>query len=64
MVGYGVDGPSARAPTPDDLARLCNALNAAGARYIVLGGMAVNYWGYHRATEDVGKHSVKCVLSH
>lgn len=36
-----------------DLVRLCAALNAAGARYMVIGGFAVNYHGFARATEDI-----------
>jgi predicted nucleotidyltransferase len=32
---------------------LCRELNEHGARYIVVGGMAVIQWGFTRATEDV-----------
>lgn len=42
-----------RIPTTNDLVVLCRALNEAGARYIVIGGFAINYHGYIRATEDI-----------
>ena len=42
-----------RNPTIDDLAKLCNALNEAGARYVVIGGFAVAHHGYLRATGDI-----------
>jgi hypothetical protein len=32
---------------------LLNSLNSAGARYLLLGGYAVNYYGYHRNTKDI-----------
>ncbi len=52
MAGDG-DTEVSRPPDLEDLKRLCAALNAAGARYMVIGGMAVNYYGLSRATEDV-----------
>jgi hypothetical protein len=42
-----------RVPTNSDLVILCRALNATGARYMVIGGFAINYHGYIRATEDI-----------
>ena len=42
-----------RIPTTSDLVVLCRALNEAGARYLVIGGFAINYHGYIRATEDI-----------
>lgn len=42
-----------RLPTNTDLVALCRALNEAGARYVVIGGFAINYHGYIRATEDI-----------
>lgn len=42
-----------RIPTDSDLVALCRALNEAGARYIVVGGFAINHHGYIRATEDI-----------
>lgn len=42
-----------RPPVQDDLVSLCRELNARGAKYLVVGGMAVNVHGYLRATEDI-----------
>lgn len=42
-----------RTPTTTDLVTLCRALNEAQARYVVIGGFAINYHGYIRATEDI-----------
>ena len=47
-------GPEiSRAPEEDDLLKLCRDLNEQGAKYIVIGGMAVIYHGHLRATEDI-----------
>ena len=45
--------PPPRSPEEDDLIRLCAALNAEGARYLVVGGMAMNQHGMLRATADI-----------
>lgn len=45
--------PSPRTPEEDDLAKLCASLNAEGARYLVVGGLAMNQQGFLRATEDI-----------
>ena len=42
-----------RTPEQSDLVRLCAALNAQGASYIVVGGMAMVQQGFLRATEDI-----------
>jgi len=42
-----------RTPQQLDLLNLCRALNAQGAQYVVVGGMAVNHHGFLRATEDI-----------
>jgi hypothetical protein len=42
-----------RPPTLKDLLHLCTELNSAGARYIVIGGMAIIHLGFTRATEDI-----------
>ena len=42
-----------RPPTVDDLVRLCRSLNNAGAKYLVIGGMAVIQAGFVRATADI-----------
>ncbi len=43
----------ARAPEPEDLIRICRALNAAGARYVLIGGFAVVAHGAGRFTKDI-----------
>ena len=45
--------PAPRTPEEDDLVKLCAALNAAGALYVIVGGVAVNQQGFLRATEDI-----------
>ena len=47
------EGPPGRPPTFDDLIQLCRALNAQGAKYVVIGGMAIQHHGFLRATEDL-----------
>ncbi len=42
-----------RPPTINDLVNLCKHLNEAGAKYIVIGGMAMIQSGYIRTTEDI-----------
>ena len=42
-----------RDPESGDLLRICNALNQCGARYIVIGGMAMVLHGFNRGTEDI-----------
>jgi predicted nucleotidyltransferase len=42
-----------RAPEPEDVTRLCRALNQAGARYVLIGGFAVAAYGAARLTKDV-----------
>ena len=42
-----------RAPTLDDLARVCASLNAGGARYLLIGGFAVITHGAIRTTKDI-----------
>jgi len=42
-----------RPPTIADLVRLCQALNAQEAKYLVIGGMAMIQAGFVRATVDV-----------
>jgi hypothetical protein len=47
------DSLEAREPTLEDLRDLCGALNARGARYLVIGGFAIRAAGYNRRTMDV-----------
>jgi hypothetical protein len=42
-----------RPPQIGDLVALCRSLNREGARYIVIGGMAIIQAGFVRATEDI-----------
>lgn len=42
-----------RDPESGDLLKVCAALNAAGADYIVIGGMAMVAHGFNRGTEDI-----------
>ena len=42
-----------RIPTESDLVALCRALNEQRARYVIIGGFAINHHGYVRATEDI-----------
>ena len=52
---HGDDGPApeARPPLFADLIALCRSLNREGARYIVIGGMAIIQAGFVRATQDI-----------
>jgi len=42
-----------RPPQKEDLVKLCEELNRLGAKYIVIGGLAMNNLGLVRTTEDV-----------
>jgi hypothetical protein len=42
-----------RPATVTDLVQICRSLNAEGARYIVVGGFAVNQHGFARVTTDI-----------
>ncbi len=47
-------GASRRGPEPKLIAtQICQALNAAGAQYLVIGGIACILHGYVRATTDI-----------
>ena len=47
------DAAYARAPEPEDLIRICRALNDAGAHYVLIGGFAVVAHGASRFTKDI-----------
>lgn len=50
----GNDRPKlARTPTFKDLVTLCQHLNGAGVRYVVIGGLAVIHYGFPRGTGDI-----------
>ena len=54
MVDENDDPPlESRPPVLEDLTGLCAELNNRGARYVVVGGMAVIQAGFVRATEDI-----------
>lgn len=52
-MGTQPDPHTSRPPTLDDIKRIGRALNAANAKYLIIGGFAVNYYGFARATEDL-----------
>jgi len=45
--------PEARPPLLEDLVSLCRNLSREGARYVVIGGMAVIQAGFGRTTNDI-----------
>ena len=47
----GAAGP--RVPTREDIVRIVAALNRADARYVIIGGIALAFHGYARATQDI-----------
>lgn len=48
------DDPAyARAPEPEDVVRICRALNETGAKYVLIGGFAVIAHGATRFTKDI-----------
>jgi hypothetical protein len=47
------DGTHVRAPTLEDLARICESLNRSQARYLLIGGFAVIAHGGGRTTKDI-----------
>lgn len=48
-----VSKEESRPPTLDDLLGLAGALNQRGAKYVVIGGIAMVQQGFTRATEDI-----------
>ncbi len=53
MEHENASGGKTRPPALDDVKRICTALNAAGVKYALIGGLAINYYGYPRATQDI-----------
>ncbi len=47
------NGTKTRTLTVKDLVVLCRNLNAVKAKYVVIGGFAVNYYGFARMTIDI-----------
>jgi predicted nucleotidyltransferase len=52
-VDDGEDREYSRQPRPEDLAKICAALNREGARYVLIGGFAVIARGLERPTKDI-----------
>jgi hypothetical protein len=52
-VDDGEDREYSRQPRPEDLTKICAALNREGARYILIGGFAVIAHGLERPTKDI-----------
>lgn len=53
VIGDDDTSNTARPPTIEDLLRLCRELNARGAKYLVIGGMAIIQHGFVRGTEAI-----------
>ena len=49
----GDDREYSRQPRPEDLTKICAALNREGARYLLIGGFAVIAYGLERPTKDI-----------
>lgn len=49
----GDDREYSRQPRPEDLAKICAALNREGTRYLLIGGFAVIAYGLERPTKDI-----------
>jgi len=52
-VDAGEDREYSRQPRPEDLAKICAALNREGVRYILIGGFALIARGLERPTKDI-----------
>jgi hypothetical protein len=53
VAAQDAEGPKSRPPTVDDLLAVCKKLNEKDVRYVLIGGFAMNYYGFPRATEDI-----------
>jgi hypothetical protein len=53
MDSENADALESRPPGPDDLIKLCDHLNKAEAKYLIVGGFAVIQQGLYRTTEDI-----------
>lgn len=47
------DRAYSRAPTVEDVIKVCRALNEQSAKYVLIGGFAVIFHGYVRGTKDI-----------
>jgi len=62
-VDAGEDREYSRQPRPEDLTKICDALNREGAHYILIGGFAVIARGLERPTKDIDLMSKACGVS-
>jgi hypothetical protein len=46
-------GPEPRSPTAADVERIARSLNVEGVRYAIVGGIAMQFAGFQRATADI-----------
>src|SRR3990167_4623761 len=46
-------GQYSRTPVLEDVISICDSLNKAGVKYIVIGGIAVIFHGFGRGTKDI-----------
>lgn len=53
MAAQDAEGQKSRPPTIDDLVAACKRLNEEDVKYVLVGGFAMNYYGFPRATEDI-----------
>lgn len=53
MAPQDAEGQETRPPTIDDLVKVCKTLNEEKAKYVLIGGFAINYYGLPRGTEDI-----------
>ena len=53
MAEHSENQIASRPPALEDLLQICRALNEQGARYVLLGGMAIIEYGLARLTQDI-----------
>ena len=53
MASQDAERSETRPPTIDDLVTVCKRLNEEKAKYVLIGGFAINYYGFPRSTEDI-----------
>jgi hypothetical protein len=58
------DGTHVRAPTLEDVVRICRSLNENAARYVLIGGFAVIAHGGGRTTRDIDLMARRIRLEH
>lgn len=53
MAAQDAERQETRPPGIDDLIAVCRRLNEEKVRYVLIGGLAINYYGLPRTTEDI-----------